>query len=188
MDTRTLLFIGKPGSGKGTQTKLLSEMTGWPVFSSGDAFRAIAKDGTPVGNKVKHDVDNGILMPDWFASFLFQKTAFSIPAESGVIFDGFARKVPEARIVADTLAWLERPFKVVHIKVSDDNIRDRLVKRRGTENRADDHNIDTRLEEYRTFTEPTIEAFREKGLLIEVDGNGTIEDIHKDILAQLKLA
>ncbi len=188
MDTRTILFIGKPGSGKGTQAKLISEKTGWSVFSSGDAFRAIAKEETPIGAKVKHDVDNGLLMPDWFASYLFQKTAFSIAPESGVIFDGFARKVPEARIVSDTLIWLERPFKVVHIKVSDDNIRDRLTKRRAIENRVDDNSIEKRLEEYRTFTEPTIDAFREKGLLIEVDGNGTVEDIHKEIAAQIGLA
>src|SRR3989344_3419259 len=79
METRTIFFIGKPGCGKGDQTRLLSEKTGWPIFASGDLFRAIAQENTPVGKKVKEENYAGILQPYWFAMYLFLTTFFSIP-------------------------------------------------------------------------------------------------------------
>ena len=71
METRTVFFIGKPGCGKGDQTRLLSKETGWSIFASGDLFRAIASEDTPVGKKVKEENDAGILQPYWFAMYLF---------------------------------------------------------------------------------------------------------------------
>lgn len=185
MEFNTVLFIGKPGSGKGTQTALLSAHTGWPTFSSGDMFRGFAKEESPAGRKYKAEMESGMLAPDWFAAYLFQKTVFGLDPENGVIFDGFARKVHEAKTVMEVLSWMERSFTALHVKVSDDEIRDRLQKRGATSGRADDSAIEKRLEEYRTYTEPTIEMFREAGKLIEVNGEGEVDAIQADIRAKL---
>ena len=130
------------------QAKLLSEKTGWAVFSSGRLFREIAQEDTPVGRKVKQENDVGFLQPYWFATSLFFKTLFSLPGDRGVIFDGFCRKVPEAELIIDSLRWLGRPFSVLHLVVSDEEIRHRLMLRRELENRADDSAVDERLKEY----------------------------------------
>ncbi len=185
MDLNTVLFIGKPGSGKGTQAKLLSEKTGWQTMVSGDMFRALAKEDSFIGKKTKAENDAGLLAPDWWAMYFFQKSILNHPHEAGVIFDGFGRKVPEAKVVIDVLNWLERPFSAVHIKVSDNEIRDRLEKRSSVSGRPDDGVIEKRLEEYRTFTDPAIEVFRSAGKLAEVDGEGSVEDIHARIISAL---
>jgi len=187
METKTIFFIGKPGCGKGTQAKLLSDATGWPVFSSGKLFREIAQEDTPVGRKVKEENHAGILQPHWFAMYLFLKTLFSIPGDSGVIFDGFNRKVPEAELAIDSLKWLGRPFSILHLRVSDDETRRRLVLRKEAEGRADDAFVDERLKEYETYTAPAIELFRQAGTLIEINGEQTPEAIATDIRKVLNL-
>ncbi|MFZ1987767.1 MAG: nucleoside monophosphate kinase [Minisyncoccia bacterium] len=188
MEVRTILFIGKPGSGKGTQAKLLSEVTGSPIMSSGDAFRAIAKEDSMVGRRVHEELSQGLLMPEWFAMYLFQKSVFSLSETSSVLFDGFGRKLPEAKMVVDVLSWLGRKLEVVHIRVSDEHILNRIEKRKGIEGRADDQNIVKRLEEYRAYTEPSIEFFRSATSFVEVDGEPDIETIHKDIVSKLHVA
>ena len=185
MDINTILFIGKPGSGKGTQAALLSEKTGWATTGSGDLFRALAKEDSFVGRKLRAELDQGLLMPDWFAAYLFQKSTLSLDSTEGVIFDGFGRKVPEAEIVVAVLSWLERPYRVVHVKVSDEEIVARLAKRSLVSGRADDNAIEKRLEEYRTFTEPSIEVFRKAGVLVEVNGEGDVNEIQNSIRAEL---
>ncbi len=188
MDTRTIFFIGKPGSGKGDQVKLLSQKTGWPTYASGDLFRAIAEEDTPVGKKVKEENYAGILQPYWFAMYLFLKTLFSIPEESNAIFDGFSRKMPEAELVIDAMKWLGRPFSVLHLRVSDEEIKKRIALRKERDGRADDSFVDKRLEEYRTYTDPCIELFRKAGVLIEINGEQTREAVAQDISAALSIS
>lgn len=184
----TVLFIGKPGSGKGTQAALLSEATGWKATASGDLFRALIKEDTHVAARMRQEHEQGMLAPDWFATYLFQKSILPVPPEEGVIFDGFGRKVAEAKVVIDVLTWLQRPFTAVHIKVSDEEIIERLGKRAEVSGRADDLNVAKRLEEFRLHTEPSVEVFRDAGLLIEVDGMGTPEEIAASIKKELGIA
>lgn len=187
MELNTVLFIGKPGSGKGTQAALLSEKTGWQTIASGDLFRALMKEETEVGKKMREEIEKGFLAPDWFAMYLFQRSILNHPLDTGVIFDGFGRKVPEAKVVIDVLTWLGRPFTAVHVKVSDAEIIDRLEKRKGVSGRADDHAVEKRLEEYRLFTEPSIEVFRDAGKLVEVNGEGEVDAIQADIRRALNI-
>ena len=187
METQTIFFIGKPGCGKGDQTKLLSAKTSWPIYASGDLFRAIAKEDTPVGRKVKEENYAGILQPYWFAMYLFLKTLFSVSNEESVIFDGFSRKIPEAELVIDAMRWLGRSFAVVHLRVSDDEIRKRIALRKETDGRVDDAFVEKRFEEYRTYTEPCIDLFRKAEVLIEIDGEGTREKIAADIIAAFNI-
>lgn len=185
MKPLTIFFIGKPGCGKGTQAKLLADQTGWPIFASGKLFREIAVQDTPVGRKVKTENDAGLLAPHWFAMYLYLKSLFSITEDSGVIFDGFNRKIPEAELVIDSLKWLNRSFVVLNISVSDNEARRRLSGRKEIEHRADDSAVEERLKEYYEHTEPSIEVFRATGRLLEIQGEQSPEEIAKDIFKAL---
>lgn len=185
MGVNTVFFIGKPGCGKGTQAKLLGEKTGWPIFASGALFREIAKQNTPVGRKIKTENDAGMLAPYWFAMHLYLDSLLSISDDSGAIFDGFNRKVPEAELVVNSLRWIGRPFVVFNITVSDEEIRRRLAGRKVVEGRADDMAVDERLKEYYEYTEPAIQIFREAEVLVEVNGEQSPELISAEIQAKL---
>jgi len=187
METKTIFFIGKPGCGKGDQAKLLSEKTGWKVFAAGNEFREMTTLDTPVGLKIKSEIDAGLLLPSWLPMYLFLKNLFSLKGNEGVIFDGFNRKIPEAELVMESLSWLARPFSIIHLKVSDEEISKRLALRKGIEGRVDDDVVNERLKEYRTYTEPVIELFRNKGMLIEIDGERAREPIAEDICKALNL-
>ena len=181
MDTRTIFFIGKPGCGKGTQAKLLSQKTGWQVMSSGSQFRSIAAENTPVGRKIKAEIDVGILSPHWFAVYLYLKALFTVRSDESIIFDGFNRKVQEAEIIVDSLRWLNRPFSILNVHISDEEVQKRLAKRKEIEGRADDSAVSQRLKEYSEYTEPAIEIFRTAGTLIDINGEQTPEAIAVDV-------
>lgn len=187
METRTIFFIGKPGCGKGTQAKLLSEKTGWKTISSGSQFRAIAAEDTSVGRKVKSEMEAGLLSPHWFAMYLYLKALFSVGLDESVIFDGFNRKVQEAELVIDSLKWLNRPFSILDIQISDEEALRRLAIRKSVEGRVDDSAVAERLKEYVEYTEPAIDVFRKTGTLIRINGEQTPEAIAVDIRAALDL-
>ena len=186
-ETRTIFFIGKPGSGKGDQAKLLAEKTGWPIKSTGEECRAVAALDTPVGRKVKLEMNEGLLTPHWFSSYLFLKELFSLSDYESIIFDGLNRKIPEAEVVIEALSWLGRPFSVLYLKVSDEEIKRRIALRKEVEGRADDNVVDKRLREYQEHTEPVVEMFRNKGMLIEIDGERARDPIAEDICKVLNL-
>ena len=187
MDTRTIFLVGKPGSGKGDQGKLLAKTTGWNIITPGEQFRTMATEDTPVGRKVRKEMNAGLLLPYWLAEYLFLKNIFSLKSDESIILDGFGRKAPEAEFMIESLAWLERPFSVVHLKVSDEEIKHRLSLRKEIEARADDNAVDERLKEYREYTDPAIEVFRKAGVLIEIDGERAREPIAEDIRTALGL-
>jgi len=187
MDTRTIFFIGKPGCGKGTQAKLLSDHTDWPVFGSGQEFRKIAEESTAVGKKVKHEIDSGLLSPPWFAMYLYQKALFSVSEDQSVIFDGFNRKVPEAELIVDSLNWLSRPFWVLDVMISDEEATRRIAIRKLESDRVDDQFVPERLKEYNKFTKDALEIFRKASRLIEINGEQTREAIAEDIRSALKI-
>lgn len=187
METKTVFFVGKPGCGKGTQAKLLAEATGWPIFSSGALFRALEAEDTPVGRRLKRENEAGFLSPHWFAMYLYLKSVFSIPEGTNAIFDGFNRKVEEAELNISSLAWLERPFTVINIVISDDEVHRRLEGRKRVSGRADDHAVEERLKEYYEFTVTSIALFHEIGVLHDIDGERPVEVIAKDVKAVLGL-
>jgi adenylate kinase len=187
METRTVFFIGKPGCGKGTQAKLLAESTGWPVFGSGKLFREIAQEDTPAGRRVKKETEAGLLGPHWFAMYLYLKSLFSIPAEASAIFDGFNRKTPEAELIIASLKWLERPYAMIHVIVSDDEVRRRLALRGASSGRADDGAIEERIKEYYEHTEKAVALFRAAGVLVDIGGERAPEAIAADVRAALHL-
>lgn len=184
---QTVFFIGKPGCGKGTQAKLLAEKTGWKTITSGEQIRATAAENTPVGQQLKLEADAGLLVPYWFANYLFLKNLFTLAADESVIFDGFNRESPEAAVVREALEWLRRPYKVIHLKVSDTEVMRRLALRKNIEHRVDDNAIDTRLKEYHAYTDKVIDMFRDAGILIEVEGEQPPAAITEEIAKALNL-
>jgi adenylate kinase len=182
---RSIFFLGKPGSGKGTQAKRLSERTGWPVFGAGDQLRDIAASGTYTGNKIREQMDQGILVPPWIVRHLFLRILQSNPRSEPIIFDGFNRKPEEARLIIDTSVFLDRPFVVLNIAVSDEEVTARLRGRARHSGRADDHAIDVRLEEYATFTEPALEIFRAHGACIDINGAKSPDAVTLEVAQKL---
>ncbi len=180
-------FIGKPGSGKGTQAELLSLATGWPTFGTSAGLREIVAAGTAAGHKLQATMDAGVLTPYWVASHVFLKKLFSITDTGSIIFDGTSRTLPEAQIVFDALKWLDRPYHIFELKISDETVRGRIELRKQTSGRKDDEALDTRLQEYYANTEPGISYLREQGALTELDGEKTPDEIAADVRKVLNL-
>lgn len=188
MDTyKTIFLLGKPGSGKGTQAKRLAEKTGWPMFGSGDQFRAIAKEDTPAGRKTQEEMDRGLLSPPWFVEYLYLKILLSLPKDQIAIFDGFNRKVEEANLIFSSAEFLNRPFTVINIQVSDEEVHKRLDSRKTESERADDYFVQTRLEEYARYTEKALEVFRAGGACIDINGEQSPDAVAHDIERALGL-
>lgn len=188
MQPHIVFFIGKPGSGKGTQAELLSKVTGWPVFAASNELRALAGEDTFIGRQLRQTMDAGILTPHWFPTYLYFKALFSLPADGGAIFDGFGRRPAEAEPVIESLQWLGRSFKMIYLHVSEEEVKQRLLLRREQQGRADDKVVDQRLQVYYEQTEPVIDMFRTAGALVEIRGEGDREMIAAEIRTAIGLA
>ena len=182
-------MLGKPGAGKGMQSNMLAQATGYKIFSSGGRLREIASHNTSVGQKVKAVIDNGELMPHWFASYLFQEAILHTRQDEGIIYEGSCRKEPEAKLFDEVMNWLGRPYKAIFITAPDEMIVERLLKRQEIEGRADDtlEKIQTRLKAFREEVLEAVEFFRKIGNIIEIDGTGSPQDVHNEIIRQLEI-
>ncbi|MDO8569854.1 MAG: nucleoside monophosphate kinase [bacterium] len=169
---KTFIFMGRPGSGKGKQAELLSEKTSFPIYSSGNEYRKIAEGSGFVADKVRDVLDAGGLQPAWLSNFLFQKTLLGLSSDDGIIFEGAGRKEPEARLFSEVCNWLGRDFRVLHIKVSEAIVAERLRKRQEIEGRKDDDPsvFQNRLKNFYEHTAPAIEYFRSINKVIDIDG------------------
>lgn len=182
---KTLIFLGRPGCGKGTQARLLlNTLPDFSEFSMGDRFRAIAKESTFLGRKVRDTIEAGCLTPHWFAAYLFEDHILELDPSVGVIYEGVARRPQEASDLHQVMEWLDRPYKVLHLDVPEDVIVERLHGRGRTD---DQHkSIEVRLQEYRTHTEESLAYFREKGVVIEINGNQSLDAVHGEIVSKLE--
>jgi adenylate kinase len=190
-DIRTFLMLGRPGSGKGTQGKLLADKVGGVVYSSGSYLRPLSQEDTFVGRKVKEVMERGDLLPDWFSIFVFERALLTLEPQDGIIFEGACRRLAEAQAFKRTVEWLERPYKAVFLDVPEEVLKKRLVERRAVEGRADDATleiIENRFKTYKENTEPSIDFFRKEGTLVTVEGNHPIEEVHQHVLEALKLS
>ncbi len=185
MSTNTILMMGKTGSGKGTQSTLLAEKLGWKIFSTGDEFRALRKREDFLGEKVRSEYDKGLLMPHWFASFLFEDALLKTIPSEGLVCEGIGRKEPEARLFDDVATWLGREYRVFELEVSDEEVIRRQLQRDRGDSLNDRAKIEVRLNEYRTYTAPAIAFFKSLGKVTSIDGMGTPEEIHAEILKKL---
>lgn len=185
---RAIFFVGKPGSGKGTQAALLAGATGWPIASMSGGLRAIAARGGTIAEKLRETMDAGLLTPHWMASFVYLSSIIAAPKKGGIIFDGTSRTLPEAKLILESLRWIGLPFTILYLSVSDNTVRARIELRKKEEARADDHTLDTRLATYDAETASAIDYYRGAGVLTEIDGEPAPEIIAARIREVLKIS
>lgn len=187
---QTVLLMGRPGSGKGTQAKLLSEKFGWEHFSTGDRFKEL-RDGDGILAKRVHDAyASAKLFPDWFATYLFEDKLLTMPADAGIVCEGYPRTLAQAHIFDETMDWLGRPYTVLMLDIPEAESVARQLSRGQTEDRPDsstEEKIKIRLAAYHASTEPVAEYFKAKGSYKEIDGTPSIEAIHANIVSHLSL-
>ena len=183
-----LILMGPPGAGKGTQAKYVAEHFGIPAISTGDIFRANVSRGTPLGIKAKKFMDAGEYVPDEVTNLMVRDRIDEPDAEPGFLLDGYPRTLAQVEELDGMIKFTGHSLDaVVVLTVDPEEIVDRLVQRAAVEGRADDTEdvIRRRQEVYSEQTEPLIEVYRSRGILIEVDGMGEVSDVTERIFAAL---
>jgi adenylate kinase len=172
-----ILILGPQGSGKGTQAKRIAERHGVPHVATGEILRAAVAEGSELGRRVEPILERGDLVPDDLMVALIRER---IAEEEGFVLDGFPRTVPQAEALDAMLEEVGKPIDaVVLLHVSDEVALERLLGRRSQEGRPDDapEAIRNRLRHYHGLTEPVAHRYRSEGILMEIDGEQSIEQV-----------
>lgn len=174
-----ILLIGPQGSGKSTQGKLLSEYLNVPFIVTGDILREIAESDTDEGKRLKGILESGNLVDDETVIALIKNRLQKEDCESGFILDGYPRTDTQAEKI-DEVGFQ----RAVYINASQSEVTQRLLKR----GRIDDTEelIKKRLELYFNQTQPLLDFYRSKGILVEIDGMGDVEKIQNEIREKIK--
>ena len=175
-----ILLIGPPGSGKGTQAHRLSGQLHIPEISTGDMFRSHLSEGSPLGREIKEFLDAGNLVPDNLTTAMLRERLQERDARNGFLLDGYPRTVSQMDDLDGILDAAGTSLDaVVEITAHDDEIVRRLLLRSDAEGRSDDTEdvIRHRLELYRQETEPVIERYGRRALLVSVDGTADIDAV-----------
>lgn len=212
-----LVFLGAPGSGKGTQSKLISKRVGIKHLSTGDLLRAAIKDGTEVGKLAKEYIDAGSLVPDQVIVGVIKDRTKADDCQNGFVLDGFPRTIAQADALSEMLE--ESGMKldaVVYLEINQEKLIKRLTGRRvcsscgaeyhlefkpptadgicdldgaNLDHRSDDHEdkIKNRLNTYNSETSPLIDYYQEKSLLKTVQAEGEISAITQNIVDVLEI-
>jgi adenylate kinase len=175
-----IVFLGPPGSGKGTQAKLLAERLRVPAISTGDILRAAVREKTPLGMKAQAIMERGELVSDDLIVALIRERIAQRDARGGFILDGFPRTLEQGRALETLLTESgETLSAAVDFQVPESVLVERMAGRAKAEGRADDRpeTVRERLRVYREKTEPLAAFYAERGLLAGVDGVGSVEAV-----------
>jgi adenylate kinase len=184
MTARRLLLLGAPGAGKGTQAERLERTLGIPHISTGDMLRAAVAAGTEVGKRAQAAMDRGELVSDEIVIGVAEERLSQDDARGGFVLDGFPRTDAQARALDAMLERMGVPLeRCVALDVDTDELVRRLLKRAEIEGRSDDNEetIRNRMRVYRDQTAPLVAYYQERGLLREVEAEGSIDEIEKRI-------
>ncbi len=206
-----LILLGAPGAGKGTQAKLIVSKYGIPQISTGDMLREAVAKQTELGKKAKEYMDKGELVPDEVVIGIVKERLAQPDCEKGFILDGFPRTLKQAEALDGILDELGKKIDaVINVAVPEEEIVRRIVNRRTCRNcgavyhliynppqepgkcdkcggelyqRDDDkeETVKERLRVYKAQTEPLIDYYSKKGLVYNVDGTKSIEEVFKEI-------
>lgn len=179
-----ILILGAPGSGKGTQGKILAERLGLVKITTGDILRAAVKAGTPLGQDAKKYMDAGKLVPDALILDLIKGELDQPGATDGAVFDGFPRTAAQAELVDQTLgARGQRLTHVLLLDVTEEELVRRLQSRATLEGRTDDtpETVRTRLQVYQQDTAPLLGHYAQRGVVHRVPGTGSVDEIAGEI-------
>lgn len=176
-----IVLIGIQGAGKSTQGNLLAEKIGVPYLSTGHIFRQMAKEKSVLGRKVKEIMTAGFLQPDDLTVKVVEEYLKKPEYEKGYIIDGFPRTLDQVKMFENNVD------RVVYLDISDEEALRRLQFQNVDGSRPDStaDAIKKRVEVFHEVTEPVIDHYRQKGILLDIDGARSIEDIHEEILKQL---
>ena len=207
-----IIMLGAPGAGKGTQAKMIAEKCGIPHISTGDIFRDNIKNGTALGARAQEYMDKGLLVPDELVCDLVVDRIQQADCEKGYILDGFPRTIPQAEALENALNAIEQKLDyAIDIDVPDENIINRMSGRRACVGcgatyhvlfnptkvegkcdvcgeslilRDDDkpETVKKRLDVYHTQTQPLIDFYTERKVLVEVDGTQSMDKVFDDIM------
>ena len=212
------VFLGPPGAGKGTQAKVVASRLGIPQISSGDIFRENLKMKTELGERANKYIKIGELVPDDITIAMINERLSRADCADGAILDGFPRTPAQAEALDRFLMENKSQIKKVpYIKVSEAELISRLTERLtcraeghifhkrfnppkvpgvcdydGSElyQREDDKpdTVKHRINVYEEQTQPLVDYYHQRGLLIEIDGNQPIDQVTDDLVNLLELA
>lgn len=210
-----LVIFGAPGAGKGTQSEFISKNKSVPAISTGDIFRDEVASKSELGEKISAIMSRGALVPDDIVMKVVAERLKKDDCKNGFLLDGFPRTLPQAKGLDDILSRLGRKIdKVISLDVAEEKIIERLSSRRICKECGNKHNLVTlppkkegicdncggelfqrkddmpktiknRLSIYYVETQPLIEYYKQKNILLSVDGNKSVPEISKDIESML---
>lgn len=179
-----IIIFGPPGSGKGTQSKLVSSHYNFLHLSTGDLFRKEIANKSLIGNIVKKFMDRGLLIPDSIVMRELYRYALENRKSPGIVFDGFPRTLEQAKTLDKLFNKKElRINLVISMLVSNDELINRILERGKNSDRTDD-NIEVmtkRLEIYNEHTFPVINYYKKTHRLHEISGKNSIDDVFESI-------
>ncbi len=183
-----LLIMGPPGAGKGTQATRIAEHYRIPAISTGDIFRAMKHADTPLARQVRAIMESGGYVSDEITNEIVKERLAQPDCQKGFLLDGYPRTLQQVQTLDNYLAETGRPLDAVISLLADtDEVVARLLKRAEIDGRADDNEetIRVRLQVYAEQTEPLLDVYRSRGLLVEVDGLGEVDEVSERVFAAL---
>ncbi len=180
-----LVFLGPPGSGKGTQARLLNKRLGLAVIGTGDILRDAVRQKTPLGQQVQVYLHSGRLVPDGLVNDIVTELFRRADHPTHFVIDGYPRTLPQAVSFEAVLRQAGLDIRsAVLFSVPDEELVRRLGGRRLAESRVDDseETVRKRLAVYQASIAPLVEHFRREGMLREVDATADVETVYKEIV------
>lgn len=176
----TVILLGPPGAGKGTQAVRIAERLGIPAISTGEIFRTNMAENTELGKQARSYMDRGEFVPDTVTNPMVRARLAAPDTANGFLLDGYPRTLDQAHALRDMLAELGVAVDVVlEIDVDEDEVVARMLKRAEEQHRTDDTEpvMRHRLDVYHEQTEPMATYYADQDLLEVIDGSGDIDEV-----------
>jgi adenylate kinase len=183
-----LLIMGPPGAGKGTQAINIAKTLNIPHISTGDIYRENMKNETPLGLEAKVFYDKGMYVPDEITNRIVEDRLTWDDAKNGFLLDGYPRTIDQVNFLDQVLSKKSQKIeKVLELTIDIPVVVERLLKRAQEQGRIDDTKevITKRLEVYANSTAPLLAEYKNRGILVQVDGMGSVSEVEEKINSAL---